>query len=105
MFSFIKNLFKVPAAQVEEVFVLADKAASSTAKRVDSYVAPMRKTIFQKFPVLFGLLVTTGVAWVILGIEQIILKYNFFENHPEFILFVGVVILAFTGRLYKKLSD
>ncbi len=105
MFSFVKNLVKGPATQVEEVFVLADKAASSTVKKVNSYVAPVRKTIFQRFPVLFGLLVTTGVAWVILGIELIILKYNFFDSHPELILFVGVCILAFTGKLYTKLSD
>lgn len=105
MLSFLKTILKVPTAQVEEVFVLADKAATSTVKKVDAYVAPVRKTIFQRFPVLFGLLVTTGVAWVILGIEQIILKYNFFDSHPELILLVGVCILAFTGRLYKKLSD
>ena len=91
--------------QAEEAFVLADKAATETVKKVEAYVAPVRQTIFQRFPVFFALLVTTGVASVILGIEQIILKYNFFDQHPEFILLIGVCILAFTGRLYKKLSD
>ncbi len=102
----IKQLLGImPKEQVEEVFRLADEATMATVKKVDTYVAPVRKTILQRFPLLFGLLVTVGVASVILGIEHIILKYNIFNNQPEFILLLGVIILAFTGKLYKKLSD
>ncbi len=106
MFAKIKKLLGiVPADQVEEVLRMADMAATLTVKTVDTYVAPVRKSILQRFPVLFSLLATIGAAAVILGIEQIILKYQLFAHHPEFILLSGVLLLAFTGRLYKKLSE
>ena len=106
MFERLKNTFGlIPKSQVEEVFVLADRAAMATVKKVDAYVAPARRTFVQRFPVLFGLLATTGVVSMFLGIEQMILKYKILNNHPELILLTGMLILAFTGRLYKKLSD
>jgi uncharacterized membrane protein len=105
MFTKLKQYFGLtPRDQVEEVFRLADHAAMGAVKTVDAYVAPVRKTILQRFPVLFGLLATIGAASVILGIEQVILKYQIFTNHPELILLFGISLLAFTGRLYKKLS-
>lgn len=106
MFRKLKELLGiVPKEHVEEVFRLADRAATATAKTMDAYVSPVRKTILQRFPVLFGLLATIGAAAVILGIEQVILKYQIFAAHPELILLTGISMLAFTGRLYKKLSD
>jgi uncharacterized integral membrane protein len=106
MFKKIKQLFGiVPKDQVEEVFSLADMAATTTVKTMDAYVAPVRKSILQRFPVLFGLMATIGAAAVILGIEQLILKYKILVNHPELILLIGISMLAFTGRLYKKLSE
>lgn len=95
----------LPKNEVEEVFRLADMAAMSTVKKVDAYVVPVRKTILHRFPTIFGLLVTVGVVAVLLGIEQIILKYQILVGHPELILLIGVSILAFTGKLYKKLSE
>jgi len=106
MFNKLKQLLGIiPQEQVEDVFRLADRAATTTFKAVDSYVAPVRRSILQRFPVLFGLLATIGAAAIILGVEQIILKYQILANHPELILLIGICLLAFTGRLYKKLSE
>ncbi len=106
MFKNIKHFFGIVSTdRVEEVFKMADLAAMSTVKTVDTYVAPVRRTILQRYPVIFGLMVTIGAASVILGIEQLILKYDILVNHPELILLFGVCLLAFTGRLYKKLSE
>lgn len=95
----------VPKDRVEEVFRLADIAATTTVKTIGTDVVLVRKTILHRFPILFGLLVTVGVTAVLLGIEQLILKYHILSGHPELILFIGVSILAFTGKLYKKLSE
>jgi uncharacterized integral membrane protein len=106
MFNKLKQLLGIlPKDQVEDVFRLADRAATSTVSTVNSYVAPVRKTILQRFPAIFGLLATIGAAAIILGIEQILLKYQILVNHPELILLMGISLLAFTGRLYKKLSE
>lgn len=84
--------------------VAAEHTTTELTKRVDGYVAPVRQTVFKRFPTLFALLVTTGATALFLGIEQTILKYQLLQNKPELILLIGVLILAFTGRLYKKLG-
>lgn len=99
-----KLLGLVPAAPVDDFLQLADTATTKTTKVVDTYVAPVRNSMVKRFPVMFGLLVTIGVTAMFLGIEQLILKYKFLMEHPELILLSGVLILAFTGRLYTKLS-
>jgi len=106
MLTGLKQFFGIRTKdEVEEVFKLADAAASGAVKRVDKLVVPVRSTILNRFPVLFALLVTSGAAAMILGIEQVILKYKIFNNNPELIVLSGVLILAFTGRLHKKLSQ
>jgi hypothetical protein len=106
MFTKLKQLFGiVPKENVEKVFRLADEAAMGAVMQVDKIVLPVRSTILQRFPVVFALLVTSGAAAMILGIEQVIMKYKIFNNHPELIVLSGVLILAFTGKLHKKLSQ
>ncbi len=97
MFSFFSREGKRIVNKVDQVSV-------TTLDSVDNYVLPVRKTIFQRFPVVFSLLVTTGATAMFLGIEQTILKYQIFNNQPELILLFGVSVLAFTGKLYKKLG-
>lgn len=75
-----------------------------TGKTVEVYVEPVRKSILKRFPVMFMLLVTSGVAATFLGIERIILEYKILDEQPELILLLGLSILVFTGRLYKKLG-
>ena len=81
-----------------------DRLAKSTAEAVDEYVAPVRQTVFRRYPVIFSLLVTIGVVASFLGIERILLKFEWLQRYPEIILLLGVTILAFTGKLYKKLG-
>ncbi len=73
-------------------------------KEVDNLAKPIRESLLKRYPTLFTLFVTFGVVATFLGIEQLFLKIHFLEQHPEVILLIGVAILAFTGRLYKKLN-
>jgi hypothetical protein len=58
----------------------------------------------KRFPVLFSILAAVGATATFLGLEQVILQYEVFLKHPLLLLTVGVIILAFTGKLYKKLE-
>ena len=96
-----KSLFYREASTALEV---AERRSTEFTKTVDGYVAPVRKTIFRRFPVLFSLLVTLGVSATVLGLEQILLQYQILQESPVLIFLFGMSILIFTGTLYKKLS-
>ncbi len=79
-------------------------AAEDGVKAVESATAPARRSFIKKFPILFALLVTFGVAATILGFEQIVLRIPVFYDHPSLMLGLGIGILVLTGTLYKKLG-
>lgn len=64
-----------------------------------------RRAVFTRFPLLFTLLATFGLVATLYGFEGVINQIPFFTNNPYVLLVTGVVILAFTGTLYKKLGD
>ena len=71
---------------------------------MDSYITPMRTSVLNRYPILFSLLTTFGVATTFLGFEKIISQVTFLDQHPFIMLILGVVSLAATGTLYKKLA-
>ncbi len=77
-----------------------DEAVKSTDKIID----PLRKTGFKRFPTLFLFLTTFGATATFFGIERIIADVAWLDAHPFAILLLGMAVLAFTGRLYKRLS-
>jgi hypothetical protein len=62
-----------------------------------------RRVAFKRFPVIFTLLVTFGTVITFSGISRLIAKVPVLYNNPIITLLVGVLILLFTGTLYKKL--
>jgi hypothetical protein len=89
---------------VTEVASSVERLVNETNARLGSYVEPVRESIFKRYPTLFTLLVAFGGIATFLGLEQIILSYSIFSNHPWLLFFIGATILVFTGQLYKKLN-
>ena len=73
-------------------------------REVEVITQPIRDSLLKRYPTISALLVTTGVTATFLGIEQILLRIEVFNNNPWLVLFLGVTLLVFTGRLYKKLG-
>ena len=63
-----------------------------------------RDSAFERFPVVFVLLSTFGLVATLYGFEKAIDEIAFFADNPKMILLVGLITLAFTGTLYKKLN-
>lgn len=101
MLNIIKKVFTKNASTA---FDTVDVVIMETGSTVDGYLEPVRKSVFKRFPVLFGLLVTFGVAATFLGFERIILNFDVLDKYPELILIMGIIILSITGKLYKKLN-
>lgn len=81
-----------------------EKIITGTGAHMEGYVAPVRETVLKRYPIISALLVTVGATATFLGLEKIFSEIQLFEQNPEILFFLGVAILALTGRLYKKLG-
>lgn len=63
-----------------------------------------RDSTFKRWPLLFTLLGTFGVASTFYGFQHIIAKIPVLSDNPVIALGVGLLILLLTGSLYKKLG-
>lgn len=81
-----------------------DGVMTKATTEVDTYISPLRTSVLKRFPILFSLLTTLGVATTFLGFEKIVSNIPFLDQNPLLMLILGISILAATGTLYKKLS-
>lgn len=63
-----------------------------------------RKSVFERFPLLFTLLGSFGLVATFYGFERIIDRIELLAEHPFILLGVGLATLIVTGSLYKKLG-
>lgn len=61
-----------------------------------------RNRIDKKFPLGTAIATTVGLVMVLYGTEKIIDK-TFFAEHPWMLVFSGLIVLAVTGSIYRKL--
>lgn len=88
----------------ETALTTVDGVVNKETARMDSYISPIRTSVLKRFPILFSLLTTFGVATTFLGFEKIVSTIPLFDQNPFVMLILGISILAATGTLYKKLS-
>jgi hypothetical protein len=62
-----------------------------------------KKNTFIRYPLLFSLLAAFGLVITNDGIQGLITKVSWLNRNPIITLIVGMIILLFTGTLYKKL--
>jgi hypothetical protein len=98
------NTLEYMEQAANDAIATVDKIASETGDNFEKIAAPIRKKVSQRYPVLFLLLATSGVIATSLGLEQVLLQYSIFAQNPLLLLSLGVLILIFTGTLYKKLN-
>lgn len=67
-------------------------------------VGKRRKSVFERFPLVFTMLSSFGLVATFYGFERLIDKVDLFANNPWILLGTGVLTLALTGTLYKKLQ-
>jgi hypothetical protein len=82
-----------------EIFKLEKMGGSLTGKAKN-----FRDSAFARFPVIFVFMSTFGLVATLYGFEKVIDEIQFFSNNPKMVLVSGIVTLALTGSLYKKLT-
>lgn len=73
-------------------------------KRTNDYMATQTRGTLGRYPVLFSLLTAFGVVAILHGFHSFIEHLPFLAERPLLVFFLGVIILIFTGTLYKKLE-
>ncbi len=80
------------------------RTVEALARETEKSIEPFRKTVFKRFPILFTLLVTFGVAATFFGFERFFQIVPLFNDHPISTLVIGLTVLVVTGKLYAKLG-
>jgi hypothetical protein len=86
------------------IFNTVDGVVDSVERRVDSFVAPVRTSAFERFPTLFTLLASLGVVATMRGLDLVLQTMPSVYHSPLLLLSFGIGILVLTGTLYKKLG-
>lgn len=73
-------------------------------QKVVNGLARSRNSAYARFPLLFTMLGTFGVVATFYGFEHLIDRLPFVADNPIILLAVGILTLALTGTLYKKLG-
>ncbi len=79
-----------------------------TSQKVQSHLknsVSRTRSVFEQFPLAFTLLGAFGLVATFYGFEGIIDHIGVFRDNPFILLLTGVVILIFSGQLYKKLGS
>ncbi len=79
------------------------KVEELTSKANDVF-AKKGKSVFEKYPLTFALLVIIGVTLMSQGVKELIMKVSFLKTNPLLMFTMGIIILILTGTLYKKLD-
>lgn len=90
---------------VEKTIDKASFGVQTIENELTNSFAPVRRTVLERFPILFVLLTTFGVAAVFFGFERILAEIAYLNNRPWLILAIGLFVLLSTGSLYKVLGQ
>ena len=87
----------------KEEFDLLKKAEEVTTD-LNRFFHRNGKSVFNRYPVMFALLVIFGGTLLSQGIKELIFEVPFFSGHPLYMFLSGIFVLIITGTLYKKLD-
>jgi hypothetical protein len=80
------------------------KEVDGVAREVEKRTVNFRKSVLERFPFLIISLSTFGLVAVLYSFEQMISMIPILERNPFYVFVLGVIALAITGQLYKKLQ-
>lgn len=84
---------KDPIQKIEEI-----------VKNINDGAGKYAEPVLHRYPLLFAFLVIFSVSAIMHGFNELIGEVEFFTKHPAILMFVGILILIFTGKLYRWLE-
>jgi hypothetical protein len=78
----------------------AEKIVREVNEKSGKYVQPVLK----RYPLLFAFLIVFSLAAISEGVKAFIDQFDIFQTHPSLLILIGMLVLIFTGMLYKFLD-
>ncbi len=73
-------------------------------REVHDSAGKITQPVLRKYPLVFATLIIIGISAFLHGLDLVTDQFEYFHSHPYFLIVIGVVILFFTGMLYKSLE-
>ena len=73
-------------------------------KETDDFMSSKTHTAFAQYPLIFSFLILFGSIATLKGFESVIFQIPLFNKYPFLLFIIGVLVLLFTGSLYKTLQ-
>lgn len=80
------------------------KKIEDLTAEINRLFAEKGESVFERYPLLFSLLIVFGATMVTQGIKDLLSEVSFLKDNPLVMLLAGLVVLVVTGTLYKKLK-
>jgi len=80
------------------------QAIEQLTKEIHDHIERQGRNVFKRYPLTFALLATFGVSAVVSGFKGFVDEIDILRDNPLALFVLGVVILLFTGSLYKRLN-
>ncbi len=74
-------------------------------KKIHDEAGRYTKPVLNRYPLLFAFLLTFSLAAILHGFELLTDEMPLFREKPWLLMVIGVVMLFFTGTLYKLLEN
>jgi hypothetical protein len=74
------------------------------ARDTDKYLGQKSRSILAQYPMVFAVLVLFGSVATFKGLEEMMIRISIFNDYPILLFFIGIIILLFTGSLFKILQ-
>ncbi|MFA5999800.1 MAG: hypothetical protein WC783_02345 [Candidatus Paceibacterota bacterium] len=78
--------------------------AEKIVKVVHDSAGKITQPVLKRYPLLFTFLLVFGVSATMNGFKVLVDDIPFFHNHPGYLMLSGILVLLFTGKLYKSLN-
>ena len=75
---------------------------SHQEERIIRLLRQEQKQARDKFPLVYALVATFGLVAIASGFSKLTERIGFFEENPDILLLVGIIILIITGAVYRK---
>lgn len=76
----------------------------SLTKRTNDYMGTRVQSSLSRYPLTFSLLSVFGIVSILHGFESAISYIPYLSERPFLIFILGLLILIFTGTLYRGLE-
>jgi len=98
---------QVSEGMTESVHTVTHAAATiaDATNRLLKIQTEHNRRVWERHPFMFGLLGTFGIVTLGTGFQDLVHTIPLLKDNPIILIVVGVIVLFFTGALYKRLQQ